>query len=153
MVEELKTLELKSVKDAMALKSSIEQNLFDVIKGQGILEKIADLPSFIEAVYHNLKVGGKAEFTSPYYTSTLAWADPTNLRGLSELSMNFASKEWRAQNNFEQTYGRELECDFVIGCNFAVDQAALQRSEEAKAFWLVRYNNVAQAVMFSLEKK
>jgi SAM-dependent methyltransferase len=125
-------------------KESIEE-----ITGEGILEKTLSLIDLIEDCYQILKPGGTCTFTAPYYASFQAWQDPRNIRGISQSSLNFADKNWREQNGCPDL----AKCDFEVGCNFAIDQTAVQRSEAAKEFWLNRYTNVVQSVMFTLKKR
>lgn len=119
------------------------------ITGELVLEKVHYLVSFIEECYRLLKPGGTATFTAPYYDAWQAWQDPRNIRGISQGSLNFASKTWREQNGCPDL----ATCDFEVGCNFAVDLSATQRSDAAREFWLARYKNVVQSIMFVLTKK
>jgi SAM-dependent methyltransferase len=128
---------------------AIEANSVDEISAVGVLETVCTLTRFIEACYKILKPGGKAEFTAPYHTSNTAWADPCTIRGISELSLNFSSAQWRKDNK----YPVELDCDFAVACNFAISQEVTLRSEEVKNFWLQKYNNVVHAIVFTLTKK
>lgn len=119
------------------------------VTGENILEKIPDLVGWITELYRILKPGGMGTFTAPYYNSFQAWQDPRNIRGISQASLNFADKNWREQNGCPDL----ARCDFEVACNFAIDLTATQRSEIAKEFWLNRYNNVVQSVMFTLKKR
>lgn len=119
------------------------------IAGEFILEKVPNLTQFIENIHDSLKLEGMATFTAPYYAAFQAWQDPRNIRGISQASLNFADKTWRETNGCPDL----AKCDFEVGCNFAVDLLAVQRSEPAKEFWLHRYNNVVQSIMFTLKKR
>lgn len=119
------------------------------ITGEGILEKMRDLPGFLDYCHTLLKPEGIATFTAPYYNSFQAWQDPRNIRGISQGSLNFADKTWREQNGCPNL----ATCDFSVACNFAIDLVATQRSEVAKEFWINRYNNVIQSVQFILTKR
>lgn len=121
----------------------------DEIEGN-VIEKVPNLTEFIQECYRILRVGGTAKFTAPYYTSALAWGSPLNVRGISEASLNFASKDWRVANKYTET---DPVCDFEVVGNFSVDASYTQRADEVKSFWLKHYNNVAQAVIFTLTKK
>lgn len=123
--------------------------IIDEIAGEGVLEKVPSLISFIEYCYGMLKSEGTCTFTAPYYACYQAWQDPRNIRGICQGSLNFADKKWREQQGCPDL----ANCDFEVGCNFAIDQVANQRSEAAKEFWLNRYNNVVQSVMFTLKKR
>lgn len=121
----------------------------DEITGEGVLEKVDDLIWFIEMCYKALKPGGTATFTAPAFNSFQAWSDPRNIRGISQASLNFADKKWRDENNCPDL----CKADFEVGCNYAIDGILNQKSEEAKVFWLARYNNTIQSMMFVLKKK
>lgn len=121
----------------------------DEIAGEGVLEKVKDLIWFIEMCHKALKPEGIATFTAPYFTSFQAWQDPRNIRGISQASLNFADKTWREQNGCPDL----ADCDFEVACNFALDLTAVQRSEDAKNFWINRYCNIVQSVMFTLKKR
>ena len=117
--------------------------------GENILEKLPNLIVFIECCYSLLKPGATATFTSPYYNSYQAWCDPRNIRGISQGSLNFADKKWREDNGCPDL----CTADFEIGVNYSIDVLTNQRAEDAKAFWLSRYSNVIQSIMFTLKKR
>lgn len=120
------------------------------IAGEAILEKVKDIIYFIEMCSAVLKPGATATFTAPYFASWQAWSDPRNIRGISQGSLNFADKNWREQNNCPDL----CKADFEVGCNMAIDATAANgRSEATKEFWINRYNNVVQSLLFTLKKK
>lgn len=125
-----------------------EEGSVEEISGEDVLEKIPNLPLFFKECYRLLRPGGTAVFTSAYYNSYQAWADPRNIRGISQCSLNFASKIWREQNKCEDL----ADCNFDVAINFAVDRRASERSDVAKEFWLSFYSNVVQSVLFTLTK-
>lgn len=127
----------------------LDAETFSEITGEGVLEKILDPIAFVENCYRILKPEGIATFTAPYYASWQAWNDPRNIRGICQGSLNFADKTWREQNNCPDL----ANCDFEVGCNFAIDLVATQRSEVAKEFWINRYTNIIQSIMFTLKKR
>lgn len=129
--------------------SLIPPGTIDEIEGS-VIEKVSDLIKFIEECYRLLKVGAVAKFSAPHYASNLAWGNPLAKRGVSELTLNFASKDWREQYKFTDA---EVLCNFEVVGNFAVEASCMQRSDDARGFWLQRYNNVAQAIIFTLTKK
>lgn len=138
------------VRDLSLIRADeVYNNEVEEIAGEGILEKIPNLIDFIEECHKLLKPEGTATFTAAHADSTQAWSDPRNIRGITQMSLNFADKTWREQNGVLL----DLNCNFEVGCNFAIDLQAAQRSEEAKNFWLSRYNNVIQSVMFTLKKR
>lgn len=120
------------------------------IQGQNVLERLPRLQDFIEECYRLLKPGGVAIFSAPHFGSSHAWQSPLNIRGISELSLNFASKSWREQNKYSDTI---VTCDFEVAGSFAVEQSFSCRSDEFRGFAMKHYNNVAQAILFTLTKK
>lgn len=121
----------------------------DEIAGENVLEKIKDIIYFIEMCEAVLKPGGVCNFTAPYYDNWQAYEDPRNIRSLSQGSLNFADKKWREQKGCAPL----AKCDFEVGCNMAIDLLAVQRSDAAKEFWMNRYKNVIQSLLFTLKKK
>lgn len=122
----------------------------DEIVGDYVIEKVPNLILFIEECYRILRPGGKAVFTSPNAASSTAWISPLTVRGICESTLNFSSKDWREQYKFTDY---TMRADFEVTGQFVVDQEALARSDEAKNFWLKRYMNVAQGIIFTLTKK
>ncbi len=120
------------------------------IQGENILEKIPDLVQFIDECYRLLPKGGKATFSSPYYASSRAWISPITVRGISEHTLAFADKAWRETNKYTE---RTILADFEVTGSFAIEDECMQRSEDARRFWMSRYLNVAQCVLFTLTKR
>jgi len=145
--EEKEGYEKKNVADLPQLQDeSVEE-----IQALEVIEKVGSLIDFICECYRVLKPEGKAIFTSQYYTSIGAWKHPANRRGISEQSLNFADKNWREANNFY--CGSLKDCDFEVIGSFAMEQDLMARADDARAFWMRRYCNVVQAIMFTLTKK
>lgn len=128
----------------------IADGVVEEITGDYVLEKVPDLVEFIKECYRLLPTGGKASFTAHYYAGVNAWASPLNRRGISETSLNFASKDWRTANNFTDVI---FDVDFEVVGNFATDASIASRADEVKNFWLNKYLNVVQLVVFNLTKK
>lgn len=131
------------------MTSDIADNSVEEIAAENILEKLADLIPFINECYRLLPTGGLAKFSSQHYASASAWQSPLTKRGISERSLNFASKAWREQNKFTES---SVLANFDVNGQFCVEERCLARSDDARAFWLERYLNVAQAVLFTLTK-
>jgi hypothetical protein len=119
------------------------------IEATGVIERVPDLVKFTEECYRLLKFGGKLTLKSAHYRNDLAWQDPYAVRGISELSMNFAAKAWRDLNKFADP----VMADFEVVGNFAIEQSFMQRADDARAFMMRHYNNIVQAVIFTLTKK
>lgn len=114
------------------------------------IHQIPDLVAFMERCYKALPVGGKMTITAPHYASTRAWTSPLTVRGLSQDTLNFCSKDWREAMKYTEL---TTEMNFDVTGHFAVEEAVSQRSEEAKMFWMSRYLNVVQTIVFTLVKK
>lgn len=126
----------------------LDEGSVEEIAGEEVLEKVPDIIKFINGCYHVLKPGGTAIFAGAYYAAYQAHSDPRNIRGISQASLNFSSKSWREQMKCEGL----ADCNFEIGINFAADRQATERSDAAKEFWLSRYTNVVQSILFTLTK-
>ena len=122
----------------------------DEIVGDYVIEKVPDLVAFIDECYRLLRPGAKATLTAYHFANTLAWTSPLVRRGISETSLNFASKDWREASKFSDCF---VKANFEVNGSFAVDQESQNRSDEAKSFWVKRYLNVAHQVIFTLTKK
>lgn len=129
--------------------STVEASSVDEISGD-CLHQVTNLPAFLDECYRLLKPQGKAVFTCPHFTHAKAWHSPLSKRGLSEGSLNFADKLWREQTKFTELTPL---CDFSVEGQFAVAEQAQLRSDEAKQFWAFRYNNVVEAILFTLTKR
>jgi SAM-dependent methyltransferase len=129
--------------------SDLANESVDEISGQDVLEKIPDLVAFVDECYRILKPGGKCNFSSPFYASSGAWVSPITVRGISERTLNFASKVWREQVKFSDA---TVLANFDVVGQVAIEETSMQRAEEVRAFWLARYLNTAQAIMFTLTK-
>lgn len=145
-------MEKKEGFDTLAPGSTalVPSDSVDEIEATGVIEKVPNVVSFIEECYRLLKLGAKMTVNSAHFSSSLAWASPLNVRGVSEASLNFASKDWRKQAAYSEA---PIQCNFEIAANFAVENSCAQRSDDARMFWMQRFNNVVQAVILTLIKK
>ena len=128
----------------------LEADSVDEIQAENVLEKVDDIIVFIEECYRILRKDSKIIFSSPYYASSNAWTSPKTKRGICENSLVFASKVWREANKFSEA---DILADFEVTGQFAVEAEVTYRNVDVQAFWTKRYNNVAQAVLFTLTKK
>lgn len=120
------------------------------LHGEYVLEKVPDLVTFLEGIWRVLVVEGKANFSAPHYANVAAWRSPLTVRALSEQSLNFACLDWRKASNYTEV---EVRANFEVMGNFALEQDVMNRSDEARAFWMKRYMNIAQVILFTLIKK
>ena len=121
----------------------------DEISGDS-LHQVADLQNFIEYCYRILKKDCRAQFTAPHYSHAKAYESPLTKRQLSESSLQFASKDWRVANKYTEC---DIIADFLVEAQFAITDMAQLRNDEVKNFWAFRYNNVVEAILFTLTKK
>lgn len=114
------------------------------------IEHTKDLIKFMNECHRILKPGGVLRIIAPYYSSIRAWQDPTHTRSISEYTFLYFNENWRKQNMLDH-YPTDTDFDFVYGYNFAQDWQ--NRSEEARAFALKHYINVAEDIHVTLTKK
>lgn len=122
------------------------------IQGQGLLEilPLETYLSFFEECWRLLKPEGKATFSVPHYGSSRAWAHPLAQRAFSEMSLHFLSKEWCRLNKVSNL---EVRANFDVAGSFAIEETYMNRSEQAREFGMRHYNNIAQAILFTLTKR
>lgn len=142
-------------KDQFELKSpdvisTLDTESVDEIEARSVIEKISDHVKFIDECYRILKPQAKVTFVSPYYATTAAWASPLTRRALSETSLNFINKKWREDNKIAEVSSIS---NFDIAIGVATDdQYWKTRPEEHRAFAMLRWNNVLQAIHFICTK-
>lgn len=131
------------------MTSDLADESVDEIWGEGVLEKVPNLVKFICECHRLLKKDGKCTFSSTYYASAQAWSSPMTIRGISECSLNFADAKWRETNKYTESF---VTCNFGIAASFAVNKNDECRSDEVRAFWVNKYLNTVQAILFTLTK-
>ena len=130
--------------------STIEDgSVEEIVVVEGVLERVPSLVDFVEELYRLLKMSGTVSVTSKHYGSAAAWFNPYAVRGISEYSLNFSSKDWRVGNKWTEGI---VKANFNISGSFTCHESCLVRNESARQFWLERYMNVAQAVLFTMIK-
>ena len=128
----------------------IESNSAEDIVCNHYVEHTKDLIKFMDEVYRILKPGGKMRIVAPYYTSMRCWQDPTHTRAISEATFLYYNKDWRKANKLDHY---NITCDFDYNYGYALYPEWISRSEEAKAFALKHYNNVASDIIVTMTKK
>ena len=88
-----------------------EDDSIDEIFCRHYIEHTSDLIMFMNEVYRILRVGGKATFIAPYYTSIRAWQDPTHKRTISEATFLYYTKKYLKDNNLEHY---PIHTDFIL---------------------------------------
>lgn len=105
---------------------------------------------FMDELWRVLILGGKATIIVPYWTSPRAIQDPmAEWPPLCEQSFLYFNKQFR-ENNKVYT---EAKCDFDFTYGFQFDAEAMTRNDEARAFWLKHYFNVANDLWVTLTKR
>lgn len=66
---------------------------------------------FLNEIYRILTPGGKAVFVCPYYTSIVAWQDPTHRRAISEVTFQYFNQQYLRENNISHY---PITADFSI---------------------------------------
>ncbi len=114
------------------------------------IEHTEDVIKFMDECYRILKTGGSMTIIAPYWTSVRAWQDPTHKRAISEMSFLYYNKAWREINDLGH-YGIKSDYDFTYGYNFYPEWAT--RNDEARAYALSHYFNVASDIQVVLTKR
>lgn len=116
----------------------------------GVIDKVKDLKTFFECVHNALIPGGKVAVHSPYFRSPLAWITPGTVRGISEYSLSWLSKQWRELNKFNEF---EVPYDFDVQYGFVMNPELDTRSQDARNFALLNFAGSISTVQFTLTKK
>jgi predicted SAM-dependent methyltransferase len=104
---------------------------------------------FMDECYRILKPGGKLTILTPYYSSMRAVQDPTHTRFICEASFMYFNKSWRDENKLSHY---NIECDFDFNYGYNVNNMWIPRSEEARNFAFIHYNNVISDIQVVLTK-
>jgi predicted SAM-dependent methyltransferase len=128
----------------------IESNSAEDIVCSHYVEHTPDLMKFMNEVHRILKPGGKMKVVAPYYNSIRCWQDPTHLRAISEATFLYYNKQWRETNKLDH-YPITADFDYTYGYDMSVIWA--NRSEEARNFAILHYNNVINDIHVVLTKR
>jgi len=149
-IDIIKTPQVDMVWDLEKYPWPIPDNCVDEAICFHYLEHVKDIMKFMNEVYRILKTGSKITIIAPYYNSMRAWQDPTHIRVISENTFLYYNKQWRVDNHVDH-YPIKADFDFSFGYLFTADWA--NRAEEARAFALRHYTNVADDIQVVLTKK
>lgn len=106
---------------------------------------------FFNKLHHILKPGAKATVVVPHGQSAHAYMDPYyQWPPMNEGSFLFLNSDWRKGNNI---YYPDIKCDFDFGYGFAFQNGWQLKSEDARNFALVNYNNVCSVIQLNLTKR
>lgn len=115
--------------------------------GNGFNDPLFD---FFNEIWRVLKVGGKATFITPYYTSMRAFQDPTHQRFITEATYAYFSKQWRKENGLEHY---PINTDFkVISCEYIYHEDSQNIDINDQQFGLKHFWNVGADMKVVLQK-
>jgi SAM-dependent methyltransferase len=127
-----------------------KDNSADEIWCSHYVEHTSDLMKFMDECYRILKPGGRITVVAPYYSSMRAMQDPTHKRFISEMTWYYFNKDWRVANKLEH-YGIKSDFDFSWGYSWS--PLWVSKSDEARNYALIHYNNVVSDIQVILIKK
>lgn len=105
---------------------------------------------FFNELYRVLKPGAKATIITPHWSSGRAYGDLTHQwPPVVEFSWYYLDKPWREVNAPHS----DLTCDFLATWGYAVATDWQTRNQEAQAFGVNHYREVAQDMITTLTKK
>ncbi|MDX2253278.1 MAG: methyltransferase domain-containing protein [Nitrospira sp.] len=105
---------------------------------------------FFNELYRVMKTGAKMTIVVPHWSSGRAYGDPTHKwPPVVEFSFYYLSKEWRATNAPHVGF----KCDFEVTWGYAIAGAWNVKSQEAQAFAVNHYREVAQDLTATAVKK
>lgn len=133
----------------------IDDNCVDEINCSHFLEHIAglDRPAFMDEVYRIMKVGAKAQFITPYYSSSRSVQDFTHQwPPVCEGTYLYFNKGWREANKL--THGLyDVKSDFDFTYGYSMDSEVSSRNQEYQQFAIKHYINAAMDLFVTLVKK
>lgn len=109
-----------------------------------------DRGKFMDAIWRQLKPGGKCTVIVPYWSSMRAYADFTGeWPPFCEMSFLYFNRKWREENKTHP----ELKCDFDFTYGYTPDPEVAARTPDVQAFWLKHYTNTALDLQVTLVKR
>ena len=154
-VDKFKTDSTDIEHDLLVYPWPFEDNSVDEVHSSHFIEHIPGLerPKFFDELYRVLKPGAKATIIIPYGRSPRSVQDFTHQwPPLVEESFLYFNKGWREANKLTHGY-YEMVCDFDLSFGHALNGNWGMRSEEARAFALTHYWNVAADLHAILTKR
>ena len=113
-------------------------------------EHVKNLPAFMDELHRVLVPEGRATIVCPYYTSMRSMQDPFHIRPISEATFLYYNADWRKANGLDHY---PIKCDFDFSYGYIFYPEWAMRSEDARAFAIRHYNNVASDIQVVLTKK
>jgi len=108
------------------------------------------LLAFFDEVYRILVPDGTITIIGPYANSDRAWQDPTHRRAINANTFLYTWKAWREGNKLDHY---NVTCDFDFSYGYGFDPTWASRNDEARAYALKHYWNVANDIYVTLIKR
>ena len=106
---------------------------------------------FMNELWRVLKLGAKAKFQVPYYSSQRAIQDWTHQwPPLSERSFLYFNRGWREANKLDHY---ETKCNFGYTYYYILEGETAQRAVEVQCKWAKQYLNAVDDLIVTLEKE
>lgn len=128
----------------------IKANSIEEVFSSHVIEHIKDLFKFFDELYRIMKVGAKATFIAPYYSSIRSMQDPSHIRPISEATFLYANKGWRVANKLDH-YPVKADFDFAYG--YSMDPTWANKAVEARDFAIKHYINVVQDITVTMTRR
>ena len=77
------------VHDLESFPYPFDENVFDEIKLNSVIEHISDVLALMEECHRIAKPGAELEIVTPHYSSSNSWTDPTHKQHLGYFSFDF----------------------------------------------------------------
>lgn len=87
-------------------------NSFDMVRCKDVIEHVGDAVATMQEIYRVLAPGGHVEISTPHYSCSNSWTDPTHTRHLGYFSFDY--------------FTGENEWDFYSGVKFRYVQRHLR---------------------------
>jgi SAM-dependent methyltransferase len=154
-VDKFKTPSVDIEHDLLTYPWPFEDNSVDEVHCSHFFEHIPgmDRPKFMDEIHRVLKPKAQATIIIPYGRSPRSVQDFTHQwPPIVEESFLYFNKAWREANKLTHGY-YEMTCDFDFGFGHSIDGMWAQRSEDARAFAMRHYWNVASDLHVVLTKR
>lgn len=129
-----------------------DDNSVDEVYSSHFVEHLtgAERIGFWNELYRVMKPGAKATITTPHWASGRAYGDPTHQwPPVVEFSWYYLDKGWRTAN--APHVG--LNCDFLATWGYSLAHPWSLKTQEAQAFALNHYREVAQDMIATITKR
>lgn len=106
---------------------------------------------FFNELWRVLKVGAKAKFQVPYYSSQRAIQDWTHQwPPICERSFLYWNREWRKVNKLDHY---ATTCNFGFTYGYTLENETCGRAAEVQAVWVKKHLNAVDDLIVTMEKE